>query len=322
VFPFPVRRRLFAIGTSRPKKAPVPIVHDNLPLPRELNLQGDVAMAFKTILVHVDDSAHAGDRIKLAAQMAIDYDAHLIGASTTGMSRQFFKHVAADDATPDLEKFAEILRSRASHTLEKFEAITKQLGVASVERRVIEEEISSGLAMHARYCDLAIIGQADPHDTSRNVNIKFPEIVVLESGGPVLILPFHYDYQYAGKRILIAWNASPAIRKAIQFALPLLYRAEVVQVVIFNAETHPEVFGESPGTDIAQYLARHGITVEIIQRTVKTAIGNALISLSESLGSDLIVMGCYGHARLREIVLGGTTRTVFKSMTVPVFMTH
>jgi nucleotide-binding universal stress UspA family protein len=288
----------------------------------EIRLQGDVTMAFKTILVHVDDSAHAADRVRFAARMALECDAHLIGASTTGISRQFFKHIAADEATPDLEKYAESLRRRACVSLDKFEELAAQLGLSSIERRVIEEEISSGLAMHARYCDLAIISQTDPHDTSRNINAKFPEIVVLESGGPVLILPFHYDYQFTGKRILIAWNASPAIRKAIHFSLPLLRRAELVEVGIFNAETHPEIFGESPGTDIATYLARHNITVDIIQRSVKTAIGSALIGLAEELDSDLIIMGCYGHARLREIVLGGTTRTVFKSMSIPVFMTH
>jgi nucleotide-binding universal stress UspA family protein len=288
----------------------------------EVSLQGDISMAFKTILVHVDDSAHAVDRTRFAVKMALEFDAHLIGVSTTGISRQFFKHIAADDATPDLEKFAESLRRRACSSLDKFEELAAELGLSSVERRVIEEEISSGLAMHARYCDLAIISQTDPHDASRNVNAKFPEIVVLESGGPVLILPFHYDYQFTGKRILIAWNASPAIRKAIHFSLPLLRRAELVEVAIFNAETRPEIFGESPGADIAVYLARHNVTVEIIQRSVKTAIGGALMSLAKELGSDLIIMGCYGHARLREIVLGGTTRTVFKSMSVPVFMTH
>ncbi len=279
-------------------------------------------MAFKTILVHVDETKQAADRIRFAARMALDCDAHLIGASTTGMSQQFFRHIAADDATPDLEKFAESLRKRAHQTLDKFESITRELGLASVERRVIEEEVSSGLAMHARYCDLSIIGQTDPHDSARNVNAKFPEIIVLESGGPVLILPYHYDYRYSGKRILIAWNASPAIRKAIQFSLPILQHAEVVNVAILNAETHPEIFGEAPGTDIALYLARHGIKVEIIQRSVRASVGSALISMAEELESDLIIMGCYGHARLREIVLGGTTRTVFKSMTVPVFMTH
>lgn len=279
-------------------------------------------MAFKTILVHVDESAQVDDRIRFAAHMALECEAHLIGASTTGMSHQFFKHIAADEATPDLERLAESLRQRASRALDKFESIAGGLGAVSIERRIIEEETASGLATHARYSDLTIIGQINPHESARNANARFPEIVALESGGPILLLPFDYDYRYTGKRILIAWNASPAARKAIHFALPLLHRAEIVQVAILNSEAHPEIFGESPGTEIALYLARHGIRVEIVQRSVKTAIGGAIIALAEELESDLIIMGCYGHARLREIVLGGTTRTVFKSMTVPVFMTH
>lgn len=279
-------------------------------------------MAFKTILVHVDESAQAEGRIAFAAHMALESNAHLIGAAATGISRQFFRQIAADDATPDLEKFAETLRQRAGHALDRFETIANGLGVVSIERRIIEEELASGLAMHAKYCDLAVIGQTDPNEYSRNAITRFPEIVALESGGPILILPFNYVRQFSGKRILIAWNASPAIRKAIHFALPLLHRAELVQVAILNSESHPEIFGESPGSEIALYLARHGVDVEIIQRSVKAAIGYALISMAEEMKSDLIIMGCYGHARLREIVLGGTTRTIFKSMSVPVFMTH
>jgi len=102
----------------------------------------------------------------------------------------------------------------------------------------------------------------------------------------------------------------------------LLRRASKVTIAVFNPFAEYDVHGEQPGADIALYLARHNINVEVQRHTVEGSIGDALLSLAADLGSDLLVMGGYGHARVREVMLGGVTRTVLKEMTLPVLMSH
>jgi nucleotide-binding universal stress UspA family protein len=91
---------------------------------------------------------------------------------------------------------------------------------------------------------------------------------------------------------------------------------------VFNAERQVNVHGEQPGADLALYLARHGVKVDVLQETTEQDSGNALLSLAADVNADLLVMGCYVHSRFREVLLGGATRTVLESMTLPVLMSH
>ena len=113
-------------------------------------------------------------------------------------------------------------------------------------------------------------------------------------------------------------NAAPAVTAAI----PLLKRAQNVDVVVFNPDSRGDAHGEMPGADIGLYLARHNIKVNVVRQKTDIDVGNALLSIATDLGSDMIVMGGYGHSRFREILLGGVTRTVLESMTVPILMAH
>jgi nucleotide-binding universal stress UspA family protein len=111
--------------------------------------------------------------------------------------------------------------------------------------------------------------------------------------------------------------------RAVAGALPILRRARQVDLAVFNPEREPyEAHGADPGADIALFLARHGIRVEVRRLTVSTPVGEALMSVAADWSSDLIVMGAYGHSRFREMMLGGATRTALQSMTVPVLMMH
>lgn len=104
--------------------------------------------------------------------------------------------------------------------------------------------------------------------------------------------------------------------------IPLLKRANIVEVVLFNPQSQPDAFSLEPGADIAHYLARHGIEVNVTLRTTETDVGNALLSLASELHSDLLVMGCYGRLRFREMMLAGARRTILQDTTIPVFMSH
>lgn len=279
-------------------------------------------MPYKTVLVHVDESAHASERIKIAATVAMAEKAHLIGTAMTGASRYLVQTRMLAELDPSLKTHLDFLRGRAMRGLEDFEATAQKLGLASFEKRLVDDEAGGGICLQARYADLVVIGQNDPNELSPVVMPDFPEYVVLYSGRPVLLVPYSGHFDAIGKRVLVAWDASMPATRAVTNAIPLLGRAQIVQVVIFNADARQQAHGALPGADIALYLARHDIRVEVVQRQSGLDVGLALQALVTELQSDLLVMGGYGHARFRELLLGGVTSTVLETMRVPVLMSH
>ncbi|MES2069271.1 MAG: universal stress protein [Pseudomonadota bacterium] len=279
-------------------------------------------MSYKTILVHADLSRHAKQRIKIAADLAISENAHLIGAAMTGISRFVCKDGKLDPAYAMVSAHIEELKVRASQALSEFEAIASQMGVLSFEARLVNDEPEGGLALQARYCDLAVLGQTDPDEASPGLVSDLPEYVMLNCARPVLLIPHSGQIERLGNKVLVAWDGSIEASRAIANALPLLQRAKNVTVAVFNATAHSEVHGAQPGADIALYLARHGIKVEVVQKHIDFDIGSGLRLLAADTRSDLIVMGGYGHTRFREVLLGGVTLTMLRSMTIPVLMSH
>lgn len=287
-------------------------------------------MSYKTILVHVDETARSAKRIEIAAQIAAREDAHLIGVAMTGISRFIYQNARFEDCDPNLSLHLDFLRERAHKALQAFEPTVRALGVNSVEQLVVDDEAGAGLCLHARYCDLVVIGQTDLDETSPAVMPDFPQEVLLHAERPVLVVPYTGEVGSQYKRILVSWNGGKEAMRAITNALPLLKQAELVQVAVFDPDDKPGLHGEQPGADIALYLSRHGVKVEASVHYTdedrvekrKLDVGNALLSLANDFGSDLLVMGAYGHSRWRETFLGGVTKTILQSMTLPVLMSH
>ena len=282
-------------------------------------------MSYKTILVHVDESERAGERVGIAARLAVADGAHLIGAAATGVSMFLRQTVTAHPDDPAIAPYLYILRQRAHGALDRFDTIVQQAGLSSFERRLIDDEAAAGISLNARYCDLVVVGQSHPDQPAPALGLDFPEYVILHSGGPVLIVPYASQASTAtgvGSTILLAWNGSLEARRAVHNALPLLKRAGRVEVAVLNPNQRPGVHGAQPGTDIALYLARHGVTVNVREKFTPDDIGGALLSLAVDCGADLLVMGCYGHSRLREVLLDGATRAILEAMTLPVLMSH
>lgn len=275
-------------------------------------------MAYKTILVHVDESTHASERIKIAAAIAMTENAHLIGTAMSGASRYLVQTRMLAELDPNLKTHLDFLRQRAMHGLRDFEAAVRKLGLPSFEKRLVDDEAGGGVCLQARYADLVVIGQNDPNEVSPVVLPDFPQYVVLNCGRPVLLVPYAGRFDNIGRRVLIAWDASMTAMHAVTNALPLLQRAQMIEAVIFN----PPSSGTLPAADLAAYLVRHDIKVEVLQRQTEGDVGDALLALAAGLGSDVIVMGGYGHSRFREILLGGVTQTVLEKMAVPVLMSH
>lgn len=279
-------------------------------------------MTYKTVLVHVDETSRSNFRVKFAAEIAMLDGAHLIGTAVTGVSRFIYQdgNISAND--PNLTIHLNFLRERAEKATAIFNKTVSELGLSSYESAIANDEAGGGIGLQARYSDLVVLGQTNRDEPSPSVLPDFPEYIVMNSGRPVLIIPYTGDFTTVAKRPLISWDASRESTRAVTDAIPLLKRADLVQVAIFNLKAQPDAHGEQPGADIALFLARHGVKVEVSVHKTSTDIGNALLSLSHDLDSDMIVMGGYGHSRLREMIMGGVTRTVLESMTVPVFMSH
>jgi nucleotide-binding universal stress UspA family protein len=146
---------------------------------------------------------------------------------------------------------------------------------------------------------------------------------VLESGRPVVVIPFIGASQPIGKRVMVAWNASREAVRAVNDAMPLLVEADTVEVLAINPPAGDTGDGDIPCADICLHLARHGINaVAQSMQAADIKAGDLLLSRAADQGVDLIVMGAYGHSRFREIVLSGVSRHLFKHMTVPVLFSH
>jgi len=148
-----------------------------------------------------------------------------------------------------------------------------------------------------------------------------PEELALGVGRPVLVVPRYGTFETVGQRVLIAWNGSREATRAVNDAIPILKMATKVTVLSVDPEGEPD--RRLPGADLALHLARHGIAAEAEStQALDIGVGDVLLSRAADLGADLIVMGAYGHSRLREMMLGGATRHLLQHMTVPVLMSH
>ncbi|SNT00866.1 Nucleotide-binding universal stress protein, UspA family [Noviherbaspirillum humi] len=283
-------------------------------------------VSYKTILVHVDESRHAGERIRLAAAVAMTEKAHLIGTATTGASRYIQRNRMLAELDPHFQTHLDFLRQRARRGLEEFDGIAQALGLPSFEGNLVDDEAGGGICLQARYCDLVVIGQNDPKEPSPVVMPDFPQYVVLNAGRPVLLTPHACSFSSIGNHVVVAWDASMAAARAISGALPLLRRAQQVDVAIFDlpSPTGNGAMPESPdaGADISRYLQRHGIKVGLQKRHAEGDVGHALLDMATSGNCDLMVMGFYGHTRFREIMLGSVSATVLEAMRLPVLMSN
>ncbi|MES2016912.1 MAG: universal stress protein [Pseudomonadota bacterium] len=276
-------------------------------------------MSYKTILVHVDHSPHCEGRMRAAASIALEHQGHLIGAAMSGMARVVYEDGSADLGLALIAAQMGALRARAETALANFAAIATSMGVSSFEPRMVDDDPEGGLALQARYADLVVVSQPDPEDVCSRLAPGLPSNVMLASGRPLLVVPHSGSFSHIGRRVLLAWDGNLEATRAVACALPLLRRAGAVSVAIFNPGV---MHGAQPGADIALYLARHGVKVDVNVHQCDIEVGEALLSLAADQQSDLIVMGGYGHTRFRELMLGGVTRTVLRSMTAPVLMAH
>lgn len=279
-------------------------------------------MALKDILVYLDQSKANSQRLDTAAQTAQAFQAHLTGLTIA--------------QTPHIPEFmpADFIRQQQKAAEERNTAIRKSFEERlrntdllwdwrSISMTSPAETALDVLALHSHYADLTIVGQPRPDDLDAVMPRDLPGKLAMLSGRPVLALPYAWRPRPLGRRVLVAWNASREATRAIHDALPFLTAAEEVRVLALTRSGGLEGHGEQPGADMAAHLARHGVKAVAEHNVVEDIeVPDAMLSAAADYGADLLVMGAYGRPRLSEIVLGGASRGVLSSMTLPVLLSH
>jgi nucleotide-binding universal stress UspA family protein len=273
----------------------------------------------QSLLVHMDAGPHAVTRVRAARRLAHAFDATVTACyAATPLIATLASSMDFAGAGPAFAILEEIDRSRRALALSRVEGLRDEPGAPLAWHEVGGIQQVRSLAHRSLYADLLVLGQATPLSTDWGVPGDFVEAVLVESGTPALVLPYVEVQKTIGERVLVAWKETAASGRALRAALPLLRRAAEVHVVAWGAEA----FDPDPNA-ITGFLQRHGVESRLIHSaTAPDDAGERLLSLAADLSADLMVMGCYGHSRAREFVLGGATRTVLRSMTLPVLMAH
>ena len=209
----------------------------------------------------------------------------------------------------------------AKAAIDRFNAATARTSVSAETVTLSASAAGAGdqFARIARRFDLAIVPQAEPKGGT--VEELIAETTLFESGRPMIVVPYIQKSPLKLDLVMVCWDGGRQAARAINDAMPLLAKAGRVEVVIVANE--PGKQDEIEGADIGKHLARHGLKVEVKRITAgKIDIGAALLSHAADNATDFVVMGGYGHSRLRQFILGGVTRSILQSMTAPVLMAH
>ncbi len=276
-------------------------------------------MPLRDILVHLDESEGAIRRLDLAAGLARAQGARLVGLYPIEVPMPV---AAVPDATGiAVGELYEQLRNDAFARVQPVEQAFRdrmaQAGLAT-EWRQEEGNARDILCAHARCADLLVLGQDEPHHGAGLV-----EPAIFGTGGPVLVIPYAGRFETLGTRVLVAWNGSREAARAVRDSLPLLIAANQVTVLAVNPEGAEGADQDLPAAGLAAHLARHGVKA-VADHALAPGIApaEAILNAAAETGADLLVMGAYGHSPLREWVMGGATRTLLHSMTLPVLMAH
>ena len=277
-------------------------------------------MGYKTVLVHCEADRSTEARLKLALDLADRFGAHVIGLHV----RQGFQAPAFTDAGLAMDALYKTYEA-AVKADEAAAAATfqKAIGImgSSNEWRVTDGYADEALSAQARYADLVLVGQNNPDGPPTAAPANLAEKVAMVSERPVLVVPHIGMPKPPGKTVMLCWNDSREAARAATGALPLLKAAD--KVIVLTIDPANGTDRQEPGADVAEWLARHGAKVTVQRDSAAdSGVGGVILSRAADHDVDLIVMGIYGHSRMREMVLGGASRTLLASMTAPLLIAH
>jgi nucleotide-binding universal stress UspA family protein len=271
-----------------------------------------------SVLLHLDNRPASATRLEFARALALRHEAALAAMFVAALPQASIQLAFLESPAAYLQKIERDGLARSKSLLQ----------AACARAEPVVDWLDSGGAdpveafcRHALYADLLVLGQHDHSgDVPRGAPPDFVESVLLATGKPALVLPHTGGYAALGRSVLIGWNSTPQAARAVTAALPWLRNARVVHVLESNDASAQRADGD---LGIVQYLGLHGIeAVSHSHRTPPADAGSALLTWGAEIGADLLVMGCYGHSRAREYVLGGASRVVLAKTTLPVLMAH
>ena len=274
-------------------------------------------MTIRNILVQIDRDVRNSVRITLAVNLAERHGAHLVGLFAHAGLPGTYPYAEGVLAREMLLRYEEATHQTAGKLRAEFERRAGSAGL-SHEWRMEEESVPPILATQARYADFVVVSQAMHGSSAGGRGYDLAEEVLVASGSPTIVVPYAGTFDKAVERVVIAWNGSRESSRAVRDAMPILRAVDEVTVFSVNPD-HDHL----PGAEIADHLARHGVKTDV-RHTIASDIdvGDAILNAVSDHAADLLVMGAYGHARLREFVFGGATRHILRHMTAPILLTH
>jgi nucleotide-binding universal stress UspA family protein len=279
----------------------------------------------KTISVFVDESLSGQKRAGYAAAIAQRWGANVVGVHVIGPLAMpgYVCNARGHNAAEHVMAYERRLEAdaKAAEQLarERFQALFARLNVPAEFRGIGREKAKEAAILNAFQSDLVVVGHPAPNGLPEYMT---PERILLKSGGPLLIIPNAWAGETIGEKIVIGWNATRQARHAVADAMAFLVAASSVTVLLIDPKKHWG-HGQEPGADVARYLTRHGASVAIEKLTTHgPSVAEALLGYVEQHAIDLLVLGAYSHARLRELLLGGVTRALLARIPVPVLISR
>jgi nucleotide-binding universal stress UspA family protein len=268
------------------------------------------------VLLHVDRPA--GALIECAASVAGLFEAHLDGIACAYQAMNPL--VAPEAAAVAVSAQYQAGLEQAATVLDQFEIATRRLGIPHSTRSTFDVSYAATriVTEMSRVHDLNIVAQPDRANPSQTDFLS--EVVLFGSGRPMLMIPYINRGTFKSDRVLICWDGGMQAARAVHNAMPFLRKAKTVEVISVNEH---EGTSEASSAALIEHLARHNLSARPDRITAGSSnIHNAILSMAADSETDLIVMGGYGHSRLREFILGGTTRGIFESLTIPALISH
>ena len=280
-------------------------------------------MSIKTILVSLNHTERNAAVLKVATALADKHDAHLIGLYVIPA---VYVHpgISLHATTDVIEMGRKFFEQHADATEELFNATLERGGFRGEWRKAdgMSHLVATSVVEHGRQADLIVVSQGGLNSDD-GAEADFAERVILESGRPVIVVPNAGNFETVAENAVIGWNATRESARAAFEALPLLASGSKAHITWVDSELRNFDSAALPGAELATSYARHGVNVISEPMTAPDIDpADALLNRTSDVGADLLVMGAYGHSRLREFVFGGATRKILDQMTVPVLMSH
>jgi len=275
-------------------------------------------MNYRVINVFLSQGKDIERVSEFAAELAVNF-----GARLCAQLMEYLPSMAQDPYGQVAELMAQVEESNREfreRQREAFSGLAKRNGLRFDWRTTHNEDWLDAIPM-THTSDLVVMGQPNPEDNLSIIGMSMAGHVLLQSARPVIFLPYAMPLPKSYANIVVAWDGSRPAARAISDAMPFLKGAKKIWAL--SASKEKDSGRQLPDVDLGTYLAEHDLNVEIVEnRAIGIDAGNWILSSVADLGADLLVMGAYGHSRFGEMIPGGVTRTVLKSMTLPTIMSH